>query len=183
MDAEYIEHQDKHGKTRAISLNVEAVERLNEGAWRFGVPPFSTFLDGGRGIVKLLKRFDIPRKELAAELQVSRATVTNWTRRDDLEPHRALCVLRAVSEILRRRGAADPDADIARYVAPKMAPPPYIDVAKTKRRFAYGALNRLTDPQVDILLEVMRGLMFCNGETEEANELARAIAALEATQK
>lgn len=59
MDAEYIEHQDKHGKTRAISLNVEAVERLNEGAWRFGVPPFSTFLDGGRGIVELLKRFDM----------------------------------------------------------------------------------------------------------------------------
>lgn len=183
MGADYIEYQDKHGKPIALSLNIEAVEKLTEAAGRYGMPPFSTFIDGGRGVAGLLERFDIPRKELAAELQVSRATVTNWTRRDDPEPHRALCVLRAVSEILRRRGAADPDADIARYVAPKMAPPPYIDVAKTKRRFASEALNRLTDPQVDILLEVMRGLMFCNGETEEANELARAIAALEATQK
>lgn len=183
MGADYIEHQDKHGKTRAISLSIEAVERLNEAAWRYGVPPFSTFLDGGRGIVELLERFDIPRKELAVELQVSRATMTNWTKRDDLDPCRTQRVLEAVSKILCRRGAADPDADIARYVAPKMAPHPLIDAAKTKRRFVSEALNHLTDQQVDILLEVMRGLMFCNGETEEANELARAIAALEATQK
>lgn len=183
MGADYIEHQDKHGKTRAISLSVEAVERLNERAGRYGVPPFSTFLDGGRGIVDLLKRFDIPRKELAAELQVSPATMTNWTRRDDLDPCRVQRVLEAVSEILRRRGAADPDADIARYVAPKMAPSPRIDAAKNKRMFVSEALNRLTDQQVDMLLEVMRGLMFCNGETEKANELARAISALEATQK
>lgn len=38
MGADYIEHQDKHGKTRAISLSVEAVERLNERAGRYESP-------------------------------------------------------------------------------------------------------------------------------------------------
>lgn len=32
MGAEYIEHQDEHGKTKAISMNIEAVEKLNAAA-------------------------------------------------------------------------------------------------------------------------------------------------------
>lgn len=117
MGADYIEYQDKHGKTKAFSLNIEALEILTKAAGRYGVPLFSTFIDGGRGVVELLERFDIPRKELAAELQVSQATVTNWTRRDSLDPDKAMRVLGAVSEILGRRGAIDPDADITAYVA------------------------------------------------------------------
>lgn len=180
MGADYIEYQDKHGKTTAFALNIEAVEKLNEAAGRYGVPPFSTFIDGGRGVAELLERFDIPRKELAAELQVSQATVTNWTRRDDLEPVKAMRVLGAVSKILGRRGAIDPDVDIAAYVAPRFVQVVPIDAARAKRGFVSEALGRLADTQVDMLLEVMRGLLLCNEETEAADALARAIAAVEA---
>lgn len=180
MGADYIEYQDKHGKTKMFALNIEAVEKLTEAAGRYGVPPFSTFIDGGRGVAGLLERFDIPRKELAAELQVSQATVTNWTRSDNLEPHKAMRVLGAVSQILGRRGAIDPDADIATYAASRMAPIVPIDVPRAKRGFVSEALGQLTDSQVDILLEIMRGLLLCNGETEAAADLARAVAAVEA---
>lgn len=180
MGADYIEYQDKHGKPIALSLSIEAVEKLTEAAGRYGVPPFSTFIDGGRGVAGLLERFDIPRKELAAELQVSQATVTNWTRRGDLEPLKAARVLDAVSKILGRRGATGHDADIAAYVAPRMAPIVSIDVPRAKRGFASETLMQLTDSQVDILLEVMRGLLLCNGDTETADNLARAVAAVEA---
>lgn len=183
MGAEYIEHQDKHGKPYAISMNIEAVEKLTAATGRYGIPLFPTFIDGGRGVAELLERFDIPRKELAAELQVSQATVTNWTRRDNIEPAKAMRVLDAASKILGRRGTIDPDADIAAYVTPRMFAGVPIDAAKTKRRFASEALDLLTDPQVDMLLEIMRGLMFCNGETEDANGLARAIAAVEAANR
>ena len=54
MGADYIEYQDKHGKPIALSLNIEAVEKLTEAAGRYGVPPFSTFIDGGRGVAGLL---------------------------------------------------------------------------------------------------------------------------------
>lgn len=108
MGADYIEYQDKHGKTKAFSLNIEALEILTKAAGRYGIPLFSTFIDGGRGVVELLERFDIPRKELAAELQVSQATVTNWTRRDSLDPDKAMRVLDAVSEIISRRGGHRP---------------------------------------------------------------------------
>lgn len=180
MGAEYIEYQDKHGKTKMFALNIEAVEKLTEAAGRYGVPPFSTFIDGGHSVAGLLERFDIPRKELAAELQVSQATVTNWTRSDNLAPHKAMRVLGSVSQILGRRGAIDPDADIAAYVAPRMASIAPIDAARAKRGFASETLELLTDPQVDILLEVMRGLLLCNAETEAADDLARAVAAAEA---
>ena len=180
MGADYIEYQDKHGKPIALSLNIEAVEKLTEAAGRYGVPPFSTFIDGGRGVAGLLERFDIPRKELAAELQVSKATVTNWTRCGALEPVNAERVLDAVSKILGRRGAADHDADIAAYVAPRMAPIVSIDVPRAKRGFVSETLTQLTESQVDILLEVMRGLLLCNGDTETADNLARAVAAVEA---
>lgn len=30
MGADYIEYQDKHGKTTAFALNIEAVEKLNQ---------------------------------------------------------------------------------------------------------------------------------------------------------
>lgn len=165
MGADYIEYQDKHGKPIALSLNIEAVEKLTEAAGRYGVPPFSTFIDGGRGVAGLLERFDIPRKELAAELQVSKATVTNWTRCGNLEPVKAERVL---------------DADIAAYVAPRMAPIVSIDVPRAKRGFVSETLTQLTESQVDILLEVMRGLLLCNGDTETADNLARAVAAVEA---
>lgn len=180
MGAEYIEHQDEHGKTKAISMNIEAVEKLNAAAGRYGIPLFPTFIDGGRGVAELLERFDIPRKELAAELQVSQATVTNWTRRDNIEPVKAMRVLDAASKILGRRGTIDPDADIAAYVAPRMFADVPIDAARAKRGFASEALGRLTDSQVDMLLEVMRGLLLCNGETEAADALAGAVAAVEA---
>lgn len=180
MGADYIEYQDKHGKTKALALNIEAVEKLTKSAGRYGVPPFSTFIDGGRGVAGLLERFGIPRKELAAELQVSQATVTNWTMKDNLEPAKAARVLDAVSQILGRRGTIDPDADIAAYAASRMAPIVPIDAARAKRGFVSEALRYLTDPQVDILLEVMRGLLLCNGETEAACDLARAVAAVEA---
>lgn len=180
MSADYIEYQDEHGKTKAIALSIEAVEKITEAAGRYGVPPFSAFIDGGRVVTGLLERFDIPRKELAAELQVSQATVTNWTRRDNLGPDKETRVLEAVSRILGRRGAIDPDADIAAYVAPRMAQAVPIDAARAKRGFASEALGRLTDSQVDMLLEVMRGLLLCNGETEAADALAGAVAAVEA---
>lgn len=181
MGADYIEYQDKHGKTKAFSLNIEALEILTKAAGRYGVPLFSTFIDGGRGVVELLERFDIPRKELAAELQVSQATVTNWTRRDSLDPDKAMRVLKAASKILGRRGAIDPDADITAYVAGgRMVSVIPIDTARAKRGFASETLELLTESQVDILLEVMRGLLLCNEETEAANSLARAVEAVEA---
>ena len=104
----------------------------------------------------------------------------NWTRRDNLGPDKETRVLEAVSKILGRRGAIDPDADIAAYVAPRMTQAVPIDAARAKRGFVPEALGRLTDSQVDILLEVIRGLLLCNEETEAADALARAIAAVEA---
>lgn len=83
-------------------------------------------------------------------------------------------VLDAASKILGRRGTIDPDADIAAYVAPRMFADVPIDAARAKRGFASEALGRLTDSQVDMLLEVMRGLLLCNGETEAADALAGA---------
>lgn len=55
-----------------------------------------------------------------------------------------------------------------------------IDTARAKRGFASETLELLTESQVDILLEVMRGLLLCNEETEAANSLARAVEAVEA---
>lgn len=40
----------------------------------------------------------------------------------------------------------------------------------------------MTESQIDILLEVMRGLLLCNEETEAANSLARAVEAVEAVE-